>query len=1260
MFSGKKEDSELLDDNINRLLEFGDKPFTPEPYNLVNISSPPGSFGVTSGSIRVVNWSFFWDFFQTYSGWNLEFRSKVGDPWVNYTSYIEFDRIRYSGYEKQIINFTAPDTGYYRLNHTINTVINDYEFNSSEHEYTLNASIPDSNDTYFVFYNWSDVVHSSWDSYMVYSHGLDSNQYFYLQLDIVGTKISKNAFISIDPNFGSELDAEVVVDIRDYIRGTSFTSPANGSVSNISAWIVTGGGWKGSYKHAVYNDSTKALVGYTGVGSSNTDGWQTLDIVGSCNVLSGQDYYLVSWGKQDTKTCGLGYTTTDATAAYDSETFNGFPDPWAETSDAGNYLYSIYASYTLNDPSATNPSPSVGATEVGFNPNFKVTVNDANGDTITTSWYLQNITSDVWELFASNSSNNATLYQNSSQTNITSYNVQYNWSVNVSDGTFYDNNTFYFTTEMMTPEIRANNPVNGSTDVSLTPTCNITVWDNSSDAESLTVRWYENTSGLTETGIVGDNTTSGSGTSTIEDRIVFGRYTTPSGITNLTSITVLISGDVDDSYLIKGVVYDWSTPFTLLPNGITEEKNIVLTGSDQWIILNFSTPPEPNATEDILIGVACNVSSVAAINFRYDATGSYNTYYEIITYPTIPPSIASLNSIDDSSIPHIYVNYSYFNPDGFSLQQTNNSVSSGDSVEWVYNNATVNNQMYWWRVEVNNSQNSNSSWYSFTTVDSGIALQELLSGYFTGGNDSQLSQLISGWFTGNNISSSQQLISGFFCGGNDSQISQHTSGYFSGGNVTVNTQIISGWFSGNNISSNQYLLSGWFSGKNNTQISEYTQGYFSGGNITTNTEIVTGWYSGGNVSTVQHLISGWFSGNNISDNQYLLDGWFSGGNTIGLQQLISGFFSGGNESELSQTISGWFSGNNISNNEQLISGWYSGGNDSQLAQHTFGYFTGGNTSVSALQQLISGWFSGGNLSQLSYFTSGWFSGNNISANQQLIGGWFSGRNNSLLSQHTSGWFGGGNASVSALQQLISGWFSGGNLSQLSQFTQGWFSGNNISSNQYLLSGWFSGGNTITLSQLVSGWFSGGTAGISQLISGWFSGGNASVGVLQQLTVGWFSGGNVTWYNITITDEFPSDSSLNAPLQPTVYATVTTLDGNTMNMSIFYGSQGSENNLLVTHSNISNGTYSASFYQASGRSTDYYWRIMLDNGVQWINETYGFTTEGYNTPLMPDRLGLAVVGIIFGCLGVVAMFMISNRRKKKKDEEEYYIFFDEEE
>ena len=135
-------------------------------------------------------------------------------------------------------------------------------------------------------------------------------------------------------------------------------------------------------------------------------------------------------------------------------------------------------------------------------------------------------------------------------------------------------------------------------------------------------------------------------------------------------------------------------------------------------------------------------------------------------------------------------------------------------------------------------------------------------------------------------------------------------------------------------------------------------------------------------------------------------------------------------------------------------------------------------------------------------------------------------------------------------------------------------------------------------------------------------------------------------NLTITNEYPGDTTTNIPLQPQVYATINSTLGRTMNMSLFYGTEGNVNTLLTTHSNVTNGTYNADYFTASSRVNTYYWRVQLDDGSNFVNETYNFTTEGLIIPRYPSN-GIAITAFTMGMLAVVFGIITLIRRKRNR-------------
>ena len=94
-------------------------------------------------------------------------------------------------------------------------------------------------------------------------------------------------------------------------------------------------------------------------------------------------------------------------------------------------------------PTQSNPSPSNGVTGVSLNPQLAITISDANSDTMNVT-FRTNATGAWANIGSNNSVNNGTYRQTPSD--MDSYNTEYWWSVNLTDGTLWTNTTYSFTT----------------------------------------------------------------------------------------------------------------------------------------------------------------------------------------------------------------------------------------------------------------------------------------------------------------------------------------------------------------------------------------------------------------------------------------------------------------------------------------------------------------------------------------------------------------------------------------------------------------------------------------------------------------------------------------------------------------------------------------------------------------------------------------------------------------------------------------------
>jgi len=112
--------------------------------------------------------------------------------------------------------------------------------------------------------------------------------------------------------------------------------------------------------------------------------------------------------------------------------------------DGYNWTNATYSFTTNYAPSLSSELPTTGATNVDVTPSLYVVCSDNDGDTMTAYWYSNS--SGSWALFATNSGISSGTNITQSNSNFSGYNTKYWWSVNVTDGCNWTNNTYHFTT----------------------------------------------------------------------------------------------------------------------------------------------------------------------------------------------------------------------------------------------------------------------------------------------------------------------------------------------------------------------------------------------------------------------------------------------------------------------------------------------------------------------------------------------------------------------------------------------------------------------------------------------------------------------------------------------------------------------------------------------------------------------------------------------------------------------------------------------
>jgi len=142
--------------------------------------------------------------------------------------------------------------------------------------------------------------------------------------------------------------------------------------------------------------------------------------------------------------------------------------------------------------------------------------------------------------------------------------------------------------------------------------------------------------------------------------------------------------------------------------------------------------------------------------------------------------------------------------------------------------------------------------------------------------------------------------------------------------------------------------------------------------------------------------------------------------------------------------------------------------------------------------------------------------------------------------------------------------------------------------------------------------------------------------------------------INITLEYPNNNSNIQDTQPSVYFNLTSPQGYTMNYSVYIGN-GSGNCTILLHTgvNVSNGTQwdsSQVYYNATEHYEDYYWRVQVNDGYSWINETYNFESMLQGGGYVPVTNAFPIAAMALG-VGIVALAFVLLLIKKWRREDE---------
>ena len=150
---------------------------------------------------------------------------------------------------------------------------------------------------------------------------------------------------------------------------------------------------------------------------------------------------------------------------------------------------------------------------------------------------------------------------------------------------------------------------------------------------------------------------------------------------------------------------------------------------------------------------------------------------------------------------------------------------------------------------------------------------------------------------------------------------------------------------------------------------------------------------------------------------------------------------------------------------------------------------------------------------------------------------------------------------------------------------------------------------------------------------------------------WFSTAEIPNAFPQISDEYPTNNSINMYLFPILGITVNDADGDNMSITWYSNVSGSWQKIGSVLSNVGNGTYFQKFDEIGIYGLTYYWNVSVTDGINTTDsEIYSFTAEHIPTIPVGNGVGNGEIGImgLFGFLGFLLGKRAYNSNNGKKD------------
>ncbi|HDO19540.1 MAG TPA: DUF2341 domain-containing protein, partial [Thermoplasmatales archaeon] len=268
--------------------------------------------------------------------------------------------------------------------------------------------------------------------------------------------------------------AGVKTDVFDrfyYGMGNTYKLGSDLGGISVGEWAYIALTGDGSTAHFYVNGVEKDNTSYSYIGTSTDTfhiGSRTLNGPASMFVDGVIDEVRVSY--------------TNRSAAWISTCYNNQNDP-------ASFVSVGHEAFNSKAPYLTDPSPVDGALFENLNPTLSIYASDLQGDQMSIIFMTNE--SGSWQPIGSTHNGYNDTYTQST-TVFDEYDTRYWWSVNCTDGIYWSNKTFSFTTEPDLPILSDESPPDGGYGT-LNPQLSVNIVDYQGD--QLTVEFWTNASG---------------------------------------------------------------------------------------------------------------------------------------------------------------------------------------------------------------------------------------------------------------------------------------------------------------------------------------------------------------------------------------------------------------------------------------------------------------------------------------------------------------------------------------------------------------------------------------------------------------------------------------------------------------------------------------------------------------------------------------------------------------------------------------------